>query len=364
MSNQLLYQIALTLIPGLGPINTKKLIAYCGGCEPIFKESKGKLLKIPSIGPATINNILSAEVLKTAEQEINFIQKHNISPLFFLDKTYPNKLMQCADSPILIYYKGSTQPNQPRIVSIVGARKASNYGKEICEQIVKDLQPYNPIITSGLAYGIDICAHKAALKHNLKTIGVMAHGMDRVYPAQHGAIAKDMLNNGGLLTEFMSGTIPNRENFPKRNRIVAGMADCTLVVEASIKGGALITAHLANDYNRDVFAVPGRLGDLNSEGCNRIIKTHKAHLVESAEDIAYIMGWNKEDSSEPQQTQLFTNLQPEEEAIVDVLRNGELNIDTLSAKCNMNTSKALSLLFTLEMQGVVKSLPGKVYKLL
>lgn len=361
----LLYQIGLTLLPGVGDVLGKKLVAYCGGVEAVFKQKKKALEKVPGIGQKLVNAILSQTVLQRAEEEIAFIEKNNITPLFYLDKKYPSRLKNCIDSPIMLYFKGNADFNVPKIISIVGTRKATEYGKEICEKIVKDLKSQDVLVVSGLAYGIDTCAHKASLDNNLKTVAVLGHGLDRIYPYLNKSLSEKITDHGGLLTEFMSKTKPDRENFPRRNRIIAGVADGTLVVEAARSGGALITAEIANSYNRDVFSVPGRIGDTWSAGCNHLIKTNKAHLVQSAEDILYIMGWQQANQVKPRiQRELFIELAPEEEKITDVLRMEDtMGIDDICLKTSMPTSKVAAALLNLEFQGLVRVLPGKVYKL-
>lgn len=360
------YKIGLTLIPGIGDVTAKKLIAYCGSAEAVFKENKSKLKKIPDIGTVLANSIAAADVLKRSEQEIEFIEKYKISALFFLDKHYPEKLRACQDSPVMIYYKGKADLNTSKVLSIVGTRKATDYGKQMCRNLLEGLADYNTLIVSGLAYGIDIAAHKECLNLNIPTVGILAHGLDKIYPAQHKPVAEKMLEQGGVLTEFLSKAKPDRENFPKRNRIIAGMADATLVVEAGIKGGALITAEIANSYNRDVFAVPGRVTDTYSEGCNYLIRTNKAALVQTASDIEYLMGWQKEDkkrNSKIIQPTIF-NLSAEEEVLVNILKEvTHLDIDTLCLQSNLNMSKVAASLLNLEFGGIVKSLPGKRYQL-
>ena len=365
MSDSLKYKIALSLIPTIGDVLAKRLVAYCGSVEAVFKEKKGALEKIPGIGTVNAGAVINQTVFKRAEEEILFIEKNKIQPIFYLDKAYPKRLTHCEDSPILLYFRGDADFNQKHVISIVGTREATEYGKSICEKLIKDLAHLNPLIVSGLAYGIDVCAHKVALDNNLKTIGVFAHGLDKVYPAAHRPIAEKMIENGGLLTDFVSNTQPNPEFFPSRNRIVAGMADCTIVIESKLGGGSLITADIANSYNRDVFAFPGRVNDPTSEGCNSIIKQNKAALVQSAADIEYIMGWEQsKKANAPIQKQLFIELKPEEELVVKALKSNEsTNIDDLCFATKMTMSKVSSLLLTLEFSGVVKSLPGKMYKL-
>lgn len=361
----LLYQIGLTLLPGVGAVLGKKLVAYCGGVEAVFKQNKKALQKIPGIGQKLVNAILSQNVLVRAEEEIKFIEDNSIIPLFYLEKKYPARLKNCVDSPIMLYLKGNVDLNVPKVISIVGTRKATEYGKEICEKIVRDLKAQNVLVVSGLAYGIDTCAHKASLDNNLKTVAVLGHGLDRIYPYLNTSLSNKIMDHGGLLSEFISKTKPDRENFPKRNRIIAGLSDGTLVVEAARKGGALITAEIANSYNRDVFSIPGRIGDTWSEGCNHLIKINKAHLVQSAQDLSYIMGWQRANEVKPKiQRELFIELTPEEEKITDALRMEDtMGIDDICLKTEMPTSKVAAALLNLEFQGLVRALPGKVFKL-
>jgi len=363
--NKLLYQIAITLIPGIGDITAKKLIAYCGGAKEVFSDKKIHLEKIPGIGAATANLITTADVFEQAEKEIKFIEKHKIKTLFFTEKEYPGRLKNCDDSPVLLYTKGDYDFNSGKILSVVGTRKATDYGREICERIIEELAPLDITIVSGLAYGIDICSHKAALKNNLKTIAVLGHGLDLIYPSGHRDTAKKIIESGSLITDYPSGTNPDRENFPKRNRIVAGMADAVLVVESSSKGGSLITAEIANSYNRDVFAIPGRVKDKYSEGCNWLISRNKAALVTSAKEIAYMMGWETEtENKKTIQKQLFVELSAEEKILADILlEKGQLSIDNLCYDSKMSMSKVAATLLNLEFSGVVSSLPGKIYRL-
>ncbi|MBN1251770.1 MAG: DNA-processing protein DprA, partial [Bacteroidales bacterium] len=297
MNENLNYKIALGMISGIGNMNAKKLIAYIGSVEGIFKEKRQNLEKIPGIGTKLSLEISNSNALNEAEQEISFINKNNIEAIFFTEKTYPERLKHCEDSPIIIYKKGKFDLNKTKILSIVGTRNASQYGKDNCNKLITDLfeSGHNPLIVSGLAYGVDICAHKAAIKNNLATVAVLGHGLDIIYPAAHKNYAKEILQNGALLSEFSSNSKLDPSNFVKRNRIIAGMSDATIVVESAKKGGSLITAELANSYNRDVFAFPGRINDKFSEGCNLLIKTNRAALIESYKDIEYILGWEKKD---------------------------------------------------------------------
>lgn len=359
------YRIALTLIPGVGDIIGKKLVSYCGGVDAIFKEKKSNLLKIPNIGESIVNSIVNHDVFDRVDKELAFIEKYNIKPLFYLDAAYPLRLKQCIDSPLMLYYMGNSDLNADKIISVVGTRNVTEYGKDMCKQIIKDLSQQNVLIVSGLAYGVDTYSHKAALDNNLQTIGILAHGLDRVYPQTNKSLAEKMIKNGGLLTEFMSCTNPDRENFPKRNRIIAGIADAVVVIEAAKKGGALITAEIANSYNRDVFAVPGKNTDIYSEGCNHLIKINKANLMQSADDILYIMGW--ETSKKPKKTaqkQLFIELTPDQKTIYDILSlKANTSIDELCINSKLNVSKVAEILLNFELEGIIKSLPGKVYQL-
>ncbi|MGI4750916.1 MAG: DNA-processing protein DprA [Janthinobacterium lividum] len=362
----LLSQLALTFVPGIGDVLAKNLISYCGCAEEIFKTSRHKLLQIPGIGPKMTASILNSDCHKRAEQELQFIEKNKIQAIFYTDATYPKRLKACVDSPMMLYFKGETDLNRQRIISVVGTRKATSYGRQLCEELVDSLKIYDVTVISGLAYGIDVCAHKACIKHQISTVGILGHGLDRLYPSQHQSIAEKMLGNGGLLTEFPSQTNPDRENFPKRNRIVAGMADATIVVEASIKGGALITAEIANSYNRDVFTFPGRIGDEFSEGCNFLVRFNKAGLLTSYADLAEQMGWLDQVLPIKKQQLLFPlDLTSEEKQIFNILESsGQIGIDDLALKTNLPLSILAMNLLNLEMQGLVRALPGKYYNLI
>lgn len=363
----LTYQIGLTLIKGIGPNLAKNLVAYLGSVEAVFKEKKANLEKIPGIGQILANEILSQNVLERAKEEVEFVVKNKITPHFYTDKSYPYRLKECNDSPIIIYQKGDLDLNNGRFISVVGTRKATEQGKEICRNIISELAQKIPhvIIVSGLAYGIDICAHKTANELNIPTIGVLGHGLDRIYPAIHRNTAVKMLSKGSLITEFMNKTNPDRQNFVQRNRIIAGLSDALLVVESAKKGGALITAHLANDYNRDVFAVPGGIYDEWSAGCNLLIKQNKAALVESADDIINFMNWEiVEQTSKEIQVDLFTELSDAEQTIFSFLRQHPdgINVNEIAVEMKTPFSKLSSQLLEMEFKGVVKCLPGGVYR--
>jgi DNA processing protein len=365
MVENLKYKIALTLIPNIGDILAKRLVAYCGSPQAVFEEKKSSLEKIPGIGESYAGAVINQSVFNRAEEEIRFIEKNNITPLFYLDSNYPKRLTHCEDSPIMLYYKGNADLNATKVISIVGTREATEYGKKLCEKLIADLAVHNVLIVSGLAYGIDICAHKAALDHSLPTVCTLAHGLDRIYPAVHQSTAQKMLENGGWLTDFTSNTTPDRENFPRRNRIVAGISDATIVIESKKSGGSLITADIANSYNRDVFAFPGRIDDVCSEGCNNLIKQNKAALIQSAADLVYILGWEQSKKTKaPQQKQLFIELSQDEELLVNALKGKDsVTIDDLCFASRLPMSKVSALLLTLEFSGIVRSFPGKAYGL-
>jgi len=362
----LLYQIGLTLIPGVGDVLGKKLVSIFGSAEAIFREPGRHLKKMARVGELLTHAVRHKEILLRAEKEVRFIEHYKIIPLFFTDKSYPQRLKQCYDSPVILFYKGSAGLNSKYVIGLVGTRNPTDYGKITTYKLVEGLAGRQIMVVSGLAYGIDSCAHRSALELGLETVGVLGHGLDLIYPMQNKTLAEKMINHGGLLTEFLSETKPDRENFPRRNRIIAGLCDAVVVVEAAQKGGALITADIANTYNRDVFAVPGRIGDPFSEGTNYMIRTNRAALVQSAEDIEYMMGWKLDETISPcRQPKLFIELTPEEEKIVTLLNEkGSLAIDEISLQTEIPVSKTSSSLLNLEFEGKIKCLPGKVYTLL
>jgi DNA processing protein len=361
----LLHQIALTFIKGIGPAYSRALIAYAGSAEGVFKTPPYKLKNVPGISDKRVELLsdMTPHLLR-AEKELTFIEKNKVDPIFYTDARYPKRLKMCDDAPLLLYSRGNADLNVPKVISIVGTRNATEYGKQLCHLLIEELQQYNILIVSGLALGIDTAAHRESLKFNIPTVGVLGHGFDTMYPAGNRTLADKMQVNGAVLTEYPSGTIPNRENFPQRNRIVAGMADATIVVEASIKGGALITAEIANSYNRDVFAFPGRINDEFSEGCNFLIRNNKAALLSCMADLAYIMGWEKKDDAKPiEQLMLPIDLSANEQLIFETIRQNKLPlaIDDLAIRINMPTSQLAMNLLNMEMQGFIRSLPGKTY---
>lgn len=367
--SELLYRVGLTLLEGVGDVNAKNLLAYCGSATEIFKAKKNQLLKIPGIGEVLAHSIYSQkDVLKIAEKELLFIEENKIEPLFFTDDNYPRRLKFCSDSPVLLYYRGSADLNAEKIVAIVGTRQPSEYGKHQTEKLIDDLKGSGVLIVSGLAYGIDVLAHKKALENKLDTVGVVAHGLDRIYPQLHENIALKMEKQGGVLSDFRSGTNPDAVNFPKRNRIVAGMCDALIVMESKRDGGSLITATIANSYNKDVFAYPGRTSDPMSEGCNGFIKSHKAALMESAADLFYIMGWENDKKIKKKNTPqipLLINLSEEEQKITDAFKDKkQMHSDEICYATGFPVSKVAALLLQMEFANIIRSLPGKMYSLI
>ena len=368
MNQEILYTIALTQIPQIGNITADKLINSCQSAEMVFKETAKNLLRIEHIPKSAIENIMSAKntALETARREMDFIESNNIKVFLKSDDTYPKRLLECLDSPVVIYGKGNLNLNPKYSVSIVGTRKHTEYGSRITKKIVEDLATYADLqIISGLAYGIDTIAHQVSVQQSLSTVGVLGHGLNTLYPASNRQLAEKMLANGGVLTEFLHDVSVEAHNFPKRNRIIAGMSDAIVVVEAYEKGGALITVDIGISYNRDIFAVPGKVGDKASEGCNSLIKSQKSAMVTSGHDIATMMLWgDKPKKPKPKQIKLLLDLEPEEQLIVDALEQGsELNIDELLMATKINANDLSSLLLMLEFKGIVYGLPGKRYSM-
>jgi len=363
--NDLVYKIALTLVPNVGPITGRLLLNYTGTPEELFKSTKKALMKIPGIGPTIASAITSKEILDTAGRELDILLKEGIQPVFFTDEGYPWRLRHYPDSPLLLFFQGAGELNPARCISVIGTRKPSHYGISFCEEFLQGVRHYSPTIISGLAYGIDVAAHRKAMELGLPTIGVVAHGLGQMYPAGHRAVARRMLESGGLLSEYTFHTTAEKEYFPLRNRIVAGLCDGLIVVETGPEGGSLITAQFANDYHKDVFAVPGRIKDPVSAGCNLLIKTHRANLIESPMDFIQAMRWDEPDRKQNVQQTLFPVLEPEEQKIVDLLRSRrETGIDELSASLDIGQGGIASILLELELKGIVKSLPGKRFALL
>lgn len=364
-----IYSIALTLIPGIGRIGAKKLVDGMGSAVDVFRLRKELPDRLPGINQRVVDALDCPSAFQRAEREYAFVQKNHIQCFAWHDESYPSRLRECDDAPILLFFKGNTNLNALRILNLVGTRRATDYGKQLCDTFLRDLKTLCPdaLVVSGLAYGIDIHAHRAALTYGLSTVGVLAHGLDRIYPPSHRSTAVDMLPQGGLLTEFLSETPPDKHNFVSRNRIVAGMCDATLVIESAAKGGALITADIAESYHRDCFAFPGRAGDPYSLGCNQLIRDNKATLLLSASDFVEAMNWtaSPQPTALPVQRSLFLDLTEEEQRIVDILRNrGDQQINALVVAADIPVHRMNALLFELEMKGAVRVLAGGMYRLL
>ncbi|WP_300698895.1 DNA-processing protein DprA [uncultured Bacteroides sp.] len=362
--------IALTLCPGIGHIGAKRLIDGMGSAAEVFRQRKELPDLLPGVTPAVVAALDSPAAFSRAEQEMEFVEKNRLMCLTLKDEAYPSRLRECDDAPVALFFKGNVDFNRLHVIAMVGTRNATEYGKQFCADFLRELAALCPdvLVASGLAYGIDIHSHRAALANHLSTVAVLAHGLDRIYPYVHRNTAVDMLANGGLLTEFLTETNPDRHNFVSRNRIVAGMSDATIVVESAEKGGSLITADLAVGYHRDCFAVPGRITDVNSRGCNMLIRENKAALFQSAEDFVAAMGWNSAAVSAKQkgiQRELFPELSETEEMIVRILSSrGDLHVNALVVEANLPVNQMTALLFELEMKGVVKAMVGGMYHLL
>jgi DNA processing protein len=368
MSSNLLYEIAISLFPRIGSVNARRLVAYLGSLNAVFESSSKSLNEIPGIGSGLIKTLIQQRdvVLKQAEKEIVFIEKYGIRTFFYLNKDYPRRLAQCDDAPVIVFQKGTADLNYSKIISVVGTRNATDYGRQLTEDLIYGLSEagINVLVVSGLAFGIDVTAHKSAIKHNLPTLGVVGHGLDKIYPSVHANLAREMVaEGGGILSDFPSGTKIDPGNFPRRNRIIAGLSDCTIVVESGVKGGALVTADIANSYNRDVFAYPGRTDDQFSKGCNDLIKRNKAALIETSADLIEYMGW--ESNALPHQQILLIDLTDEERKVIELLKSTEvITTDIAAIELNMTVQAINSLMLNLEFKGVLKSLPGNRFKLI
>jgi DNA processing protein len=359
------YQLALTMIPELGAVRARLLVEYFETASAVFKAKKKELSAVDGIGELCAKSLKDWNGFSEAEEEMAFIEKHHIEPLFITDKNYPQRLLNCYDPPTLLYYRGNADLNAGRIISIIGTRNHTEYGKQITEQLVASLQTQQVIIVSGLAFGIDSIAHKTSLQYQIPNIGVLAHGLDTIYPSQNKLLAKEMLQLGGLLTEFRRNTQPDKHNFPKRNRIVAGMADATIVIETASKGGSMITAELAHNYNRDLFAIPGKTTDHKSSGCLQLIKQNKAILLTDTEQLLETMGWQEKKKIIKKQRELFIELSDDEKVIVNILKESDTTpIDLLYLKSGLSSSNVAAVILNLEIQNVICALPGKMYKLL
>ncbi|MBO4985486.1 MAG: DNA-processing protein DprA [Bacteroides sp.] len=362
--------LALSLCNGVGAIGAKRLVEELGSATEVFRRRQELPKLLNGVGPALVKALDNPEAFRRAEREMAFVEKNKLGCYTLKDENYPSRLRECEDAPLVLFFKGNCDLNRLHVINMVGTRQATEYGKQFCRDFLRDLAEQCPdvLVVSGLAYGIDIHAHRAALENGVSTVAVLAHGLDRIYPHVHRKTAIEMLEKGGLITEFLTETTPDRYNFVSRNRIVAGMADATIVVESAAKGGSLITADLAGGYNRDCFAVPGRATDAMSVGCNRLIRDNKASLIQSAEDFLQAMRWLPgQQASKPAAVQrnLFLDLSEEEQTIVNILtQHEELHINTLVVEANIPVNRMSALLFELEMKGVVKAMVGSNYRLL
>ena len=362
---EIIAALRLQAIPNIGDITAKKLIAHCGSPKAVFEDKKHHLLKIDGIGTQTLKGLHDPIYLKEAEAEYEFISKEKINATYFMEDGYPNQLKHCVDGPILLFQQGNIDLQHRKVISVVGTRNVTNYGISFCEAFIEEIAPLNPVIVSGLAYGVDITIQKAAMEKGLQTIACLAHGLNQVYPKAHKKYKSKIEGNGGFFTEFWSTSNPDRENFLKRNRIIAGMSEATIVVESAEKGGSLVTADLAHGYNREVFAVPGRTTDKLSKGCNDLIKYQKAHMLTSAAELVYLLGWelNPNEEEKTVQKQLFVELDATEQSIYSYLQlNGKQLLDTVALECNLPIFKTSSTLLTMEMKGVIRPLPGKMFE--
>ncbi len=362
---ELFHLLALQQVEGIGDISAKKLISHFGNATNVFKEKKNNLLKISGVRGSQLERLSDVKIFKRAEKELAYVAKNVIDIVTFNDEEYPERLKHCFDAPLVLFVKGNVHIEGQNIISVVGTRQMTAYGKKVLEDLFESLKPFKPIIVSGLAYGVDIYAHQLAIKHKFQTLAVLAHGLDRTYPAVHKKEALKMQENGGLLTEFWSGTRPDRENFVKRNRIVAGISQATILIESAVKGGSLITADIANSYNRDVFAVPGRISDEFSIGCNNLIKTNRASVFTSIKDLVYILNWKSKTDTNTKtiQKQLFVELNKHEKIIYNyLLKEGKQQLDIIALYCNFPIHKTASVLLNLELKSLTRPLPGKFFE--
>tara|TARA_B110000503_G_scaffold91399_1_gene137976 strand:- start:2215 stop:3321 length:1107 start_codon:yes stop_codon:yes gene_type:complete len=363
--DELFHTLALQRVPNLGDASAKKLLQVVGSAEGVFKEKTTTLLKVDGIGRQKLKDLNTSNAFVDAEREMEYIDSNQISCSFFKDDNYPERLKHCLDGPLLLFCRGDINLMSKRIISVVGARNITTYGRDFCVKLINELAPTNPTIVSGFAYGADITAHKAAIENGLQTIGCLAHGLNQMYPKTHKKYVSQVEENGGFITDFWSSDKIERTNFLKRNRIIAGMSEATIVIESAEKGGSLVTADIANSYDREVFAAPGRTTDSQSKGCNNLIKTQQARLLTSAADIVYMLGWKLEDfKAKPQQKQLFIELSAEEQVIFDYLKENDKQVlDLIALHCKVPTFKVSSLLLSMELKGVVRPLPGKLFQI-
>ena len=373
MYQETFYAMALTRLTNFNFQQALEIYKAAGSAQNLYEHRNEVDDMIEGCTPRLVEALKDwGDAMKRAEAEVKYMEEHKIRACTLLDDDYPQRLLECADAPLVLYYKGNSDLNQTRIISIVGTRQITNYGRDLCHKFIRELNELCPqvLIVSGLAYGVDICAHRESLANGYETIGVLAHGLDQIYPYHHRDTAAQMVEHGGLLTEFMTQTNADKANFVRRNRIVAGMSDATIVIESAAKGGSLITAEIAQSYDRAVFAFPGNIGQPFSEGCNNLIRDNGAGLISSAEDFVKAMGWEydavrRQALADGIERQLFPELSPEEQKIVSLLQQtNDLQLNIISVKTGIAIHQITAMLFLLEMKGVVKPLAGGMYHLL
>lgn len=363
---KLLYALALQNASNIGDVTAKKLIQNCGNITEVFQAKISALQKINGVGSLIARSIQDKVNFIAAEKELKYILDNNVCTYYFEDENYPNRLKHCVDGPILLFSAGNINLDNPKVISIVGTRNITPHGKAFCEKLVEELSILNPIIVSGFAYGTDITVHKAAIKNNLQNIACTAHGLNTIYPKPHKKYMHQVEENGGFMTDFWSDVTPERENFIKRNRIIAGLSQATIVIESAEKGGSLVTADIANSYDREVFAVPGRAIDKFSTGCNSLIKQQKAQLITSAADVIYMLNWDIENASKKViQPQLFIDLNATEEKIIEYLKsNNKGHLDEIAIACQIPIYSLSGTLLNLELKGLLQPHPGKYFELI
>ncbi|GAA4279467.1 DNA-processing protein DprA [Aquimarina mytili] len=363
---KLIALLTLKKVPNLGDNSIKKLIREVGSAQEVLHEKTSNLLKIDGIGAVKIKDLHNPEHRKAADNELRFIKENNLRYWVYDQPDYPEKLKHCIDGPVVLFSSGNIDLREKKILSIVGTRKVTSYGVQFCEELIETLAPIDPVIVSGFAYGVDITAQRAAVKHKLQTVGCLAHGLNQIYPKAHKKYVAQIEENGGFFTDFWSTDTFDRKNFLGRNRIIAGLSEATVVIESADKGGSLVTADIANSYNRDVFAVPGRANDPLSKGCNMLIKTQRAHMLTSAADLIYMLNWELEKKEQPiVQKKLFVELEGDEKKIHTFLSdNGKELLDTIALQCKIPTFKAASVLLNMELKGMIRPLPGKMFEVI
>lgn len=360
---ELFYLLALLSVDGVGDVTAKKLLSHCDCAESLLKTKPEKLARVEGIGTRFLSAFKDKSIFKKAEAELRFIQENQINFTIYSEPGYPERLKHCPDGPVILFQRGNIDLQNPRMISIVGTRQITSYGMDFCKNLIAGLAPLGPTIVSGFAFGVDIAAHLSAVEHQLQTIGVLAHGLNQIYPKAHRRYVSPMEQNGGFLTEFRSTAEPLPEHFVRRNRIVAGLSEATIVIESADKGGSLITANMAGDYNREVFAVPGRAGDKYSQGCNNLIKSQRAQLITGAEDLIYLLNWDLQPKAQTVQKQLLVVLEANEQKVYDYLKvKGKELLDIVALECQIPVSQLSGILLQMELKGVVRPLPGKQFE--